>query len=74
MTRISMLIPSDELAAIDEVATPDRTAFMLRVVKEAVARLQRERRQDEISACLLETADEDLELAKEFSAKTADGF
>jgi hypothetical protein len=74
MTRISMLIPPDELADIDEVAVPNRTAFMLRVVKEAVARLKQERLQNEISACLLETADEDLELTEEFSATAADGL
>jgi len=38
MTRTSMLIPPEELAAIDEVASPNRTAFMLRVVNETVAR------------------------------------
>jgi hypothetical protein len=35
---------------------------------------KRSRLQNEISSCLRETADEDLELTEEFSATTADGL
>lgn len=69
-----MLIPPEELAAIDEVASPNRTAFMLRVVSETVARLKQEQRENGVSASCLETADEDLELTRESSATTADGL
>jgi len=61
-----MLIPSEELAAIDEVASPNRTAFILRVVNETVTRLKQEQRENDVSASWLETADEDLELTREF--------
>jgi DNA-binding FrmR family transcriptional regulator len=74
MKRISMLIHPDELAAIDEVASPNRTAFMLAAVRESVDRVRRERLQAEIDACLAETADEDLSLADEFSGTAGDGL
>jgi hypothetical protein len=74
MTRISMLIPEKELAAIDEVASPNRTAFMIGAAMELVARKRHERLQAEIDACLSETASEDLSLLEEFAETAADGL
>ena len=74
MARISMVVPDEDLAAIDAVATPNRSAFMLRAAKEAVVRVRRERLDAEIAACLAETADEDVNLADEFSGTSADGL
>ncbi len=69
-----MLVPASDLAAIDEVATPNRTAFMLAAAGEAVARLRRERLRGEVVACLAETADEDRALADEFAGTASDGL
>jgi hypothetical protein len=55
-----MLIPEKELAAIDEVASPNRTAFMIGAAMELVARKRHERLQAEIDACLSETASDGL--------------
>lgn len=74
MARISMVVPDEDLAAIDEVASPNRTAFMLAATREAVARLHRERLDDEIIRCLAETAADDIALLDEFAGTMADGL
>jgi hypothetical protein len=73
MAKISMVVPDEDLAAIDEVATPNRTAFMLNAAKEAVARVRRVRLDTEIARCLEETADDDARLLDEFAGVAADG-
>ncbi len=74
MARISMVVPDADLAAIDQVAHPNRSAFMIAAARDAVARLQRERLDAEIAQCLAETADDDLALADEFAGTAADGL
>ncbi len=74
MIRISMLIPDAELAEIDAVATPNRTAFMLAATREAVSKKKRQQLDDEIARCLEESASEDRALADEFCATAADGL
>lgn len=74
MAKISMVVPDEDLAAIDEVATPNRTAFMLKAAKEAAARLRRERLDAEIARCLTESADDDRLLLDEFAGVAADGL
>ena len=74
MAKISMVVPDEDLAAIDEVASPNRTAFMLEAVREAVARVRRQRLDAEIAACLEETANDDVALLAEFSGLSADGL
>jgi DNA-binding FrmR family transcriptional regulator len=74
MARISMVVPDEDLAAIDQVASPNRTAFMIAAAREAVARLHRQRLDAEIARCLAETASDDLELAEEFARTVADGL
>jgi len=74
MAKISMVVPDEDLAAIDEVASPNRTAFMLEAVREAVVRVRRQRLDAEIAACLEETANDDVSLLVEFSGVSADGL
>jgi hypothetical protein len=64
MAKISMVIPDADLAVIDEVASPNRTAFMLR----------RERDDAEIARILNENAAEDRALLEEFAGTLADGL
>lgn len=74
MARISMLVPDADLVAIDAVATPNRTAFMIAAAKDAVSRLHRQRLDAEIARCLAETASDDAALAEEFAGTAADGL
>ncbi len=74
MAKISMVVPDEDLREIDEVAAPNRTAFMLDAAREAVARLRRQRLDAEIARCLQETADEDVAVLADFSGTNADGL
>jgi hypothetical protein len=74
MAKISMVVPDEDLLAIDEVATPNRTAFILTAARDAVARLRRERLDVEITLCLAETAEDDKALLSEFAGVAADGI
>lgn len=74
MAKISMVIPDEDLAQIDAVASPNRTAFMLQAAKEAAARRQRELLDAEIARCLEETAEDDRLLAIEFAGVVGDGL
>lgn len=72
--KISMLIPDDDLALIDAVAEPNRTAFMIRASKEAALRVQREREDAEIARICTESAERDRALAEESAGTAADGL
>ena len=72
--KISMLIPDEDLALIDAVAVPNRTAFMIKAAKEAALRVQREREDQEIARICTENAERDRALAEEFAAADADGL
>ena len=74
MAKISMLIPDADLADIDEVASPNRTAFMLAAAKAAAAKVRRERQDAEIVRLLDESAAEDRALLEEFTGTVADGL
>lgn len=74
MPKISMLVAADDLAFIDEAATPNRTVFMVQASKEAAARVLEERLNAEIARCLAETASDDQALLDEFSGVAADGL
>jgi hypothetical protein len=74
MAKISMVVPDEDLRAIDEVAAPNRTAFILNAAREAVARLHRAKLDAEIARCLAETAHDDVELLAEFAGVAADGL
>jgi len=74
MAKISMVVPDADLAIIDEVAAPNRTAFMLAAAREAALRIRRERDDVEIARILDESADEDRALLEEFAGTAADGL
>ncbi len=74
MAKISMVVPDEDLAAIDEVATPNRTAFLLEAARVAVARLRREKLDAEIARCLSETAKDDLVLLNAFTNVAGDNL
>jgi len=62
------------LALIDEVATPNRTAFMVTASREAALRVRREREDRELAEILDARADDDRDLLAEFDGTTADGL
>jgi hypothetical protein len=74
MAKISMVIPDEDLAVIDAVASPNRTAFMLEAAKEAAVRRQRELLDAEVARCLEESAEADRLLATEFAGAAGDGL
>ena len=74
MAKISMVVPDVDLALIDEVASPNRTAFMVAAAKAAAIRVLRQREDEEIARILDESADEDRALLEEFSGTLADGL
>jgi len=69
-----MLIPAEDLALIDSVASPNRTAFMVAAAREAAKRLAREREDEELARILDENADEDKALLREFAGTMGDGL
>jgi len=73
MPKISMFISEKDLAAIDAVAEPNRTAFMVDAARKAVKIQQARRLESDIIACLHETAEDDVALCREFSGTVADG-
>ena len=73
MAKISLLVPDADLAFIDEVAAPNRTAFMLAASREAALRVHRERDDAEIARILDENVPEDRALLDEFAGTVADG-
>ncbi|TAM74757.1 hypothetical protein EPN44_10130 [bacterium] len=74
MPKISMLIPDADLAAIDEVADHNRTAFMIRAALDAAARIKRQREDAEIRRICSTTAERDIRLAKKFESTLGDGL
>ena len=74
MAKISMVVPDADLALIDEVASPNRTAFMVAAAKAAAMSVLRQREDAEIARILDESADEDRALLEEFSGTLADGL
>ena len=74
MAKISMVVPDADLALIDQVASPNRTAFMIAAAKAAAVRVLRQREDEEIVRILDESADEDRTLLEEFSGTLADGL
>jgi hypothetical protein len=74
MAKISMVILDADLAVIDEVASPNRTAFHVSAAKEAAVRIQRERADAQVARILSESADEDRSLLQEFVGTLADGL
>jgi uncharacterized protein (DUF1778 family) len=75
MATITLRVPEDDLASIDEVAgAQNRTQFMLAAAREAVARVRRERVDAEVARILAEGADEDRLVSEEWSSVAADAI
>lgn len=74
MPKISMIVPDADLAAIDAVARPNRTAFMVAAALEAAARINRRNEDDEIARICRASADRDKLLAEEAAGTLADGL
>ena len=73
MAKISMIVPDADLALIDEVATPNRTAFMVAAAREAALRIRRRRDDAELARILDESAADDRALLDEFDGTAGDG-
>lgn len=74
MAKISMVVPDEVLVLIDEVAVPNRTAFMIGAALEAARRVKREREDAEIERICAETSERDRSLSEEFAATLSDGL
>ena len=73
MRTITLRVPDDVLALIEAEAGDDRTQFMLHAALEAVRLRKRERTDAEVSRLLLEDAERDLTIARDFALTVADG-
>jgi hypothetical protein len=74
MAKISMVVADEDLAMIDAVAEPNRTAFMVAAAKQAAALRHRERLDATVARCLAETALDDFALDEEFAGVAGDGL
>jgi hypothetical protein len=74
MPKISMLIPSEALAVIDEQAAGNRTAFMIAASVERARILSRARLDEEIAASVLASDDEDAIEYSAWEATIGDGL
>jgi len=74
MATITLRVPDDVLAAIDEEAGNNRTQFMLNAAREAIRLRRRERVDAEVSRILLDDVERDLEIARDFESTLADGL
>lgn len=73
MAKISMLIPDDALAEIDDAAGGNRSAFMVAASLRRARDLQRLREDEEVAAQCSENAAADAELSREWEDTSADG-
>ena len=74
MATITLRVPDDILAMIDEEAGSNRTQFMLNAAREAISRRQRERLDSEVSFLLLEDVERDRAIADDFAVTMSDGL
>jgi hypothetical protein len=66
MSKISMSIPPEALALIDEVAAPNRTAFMIEAALDAARRRRRELEDADIAWICTEGSGRDQAITQEF--------
>jgi hypothetical protein len=66
MSKISMFISPEALALIDEVAVPNRTAFMIEAALDAARRRRRELEDAEIAWICTEGSERDQAITQEF--------
>lgn len=74
MATITLRVPDDVLALIDAEAGNNRTQFMLNAAREAIARRRRARTDAEVSRILLEDAERDLAIQRDFAPAMGDGL
>ena len=70
-TKISMTIPEEDLALIDEFSGGNRTAFMVAASTERARQLRRQAIDADIARCL---ADDLSELAADWDVVVAEGL
>ena len=69
-----MVVPDDQLAAIDAQANGNRTAFMIAAAVERAKRLKRERMDEEIAASVRANDDADVVVYKDWEFTVGDGI
>jgi hypothetical protein len=74
MAKISMMVPDDALAEIDESSGGNRTAFMVNAALEQARRIRRQREDEEIRQLCAANATLDAELAREWDSTVGDGI
>ena len=74
MAKISMLIPDDALAEIDESAGGNRTAFMLAAALRQARELKRLREDEQIAAECAANAERDLAICRDWEVANLDGL
>ncbi|TAM60181.1 hypothetical protein EPN52_05865 [bacterium] len=74
MPKISMLIPDADLAAIDDVADHNRTAFMIRAALDAAAHIKRQREDAEVRRICASTSKRDRRISKDYEPTLKDGL
>lgn len=68
-----MLLSDEDLAIIDAVASPNRTAFMVAAAKEVAMRVRRAREDALVEADMRANVESDRALTTEFDATLRDG-
>ena len=74
MAKISMLIPDNALAEIDESAGGNRTAFMIAAALRQAREMRRLREDEEIAAACVAHPLEDAQLMRDWEITMADGI
>ena len=74
MAKISMLIPDDALAEIDESAGGNRTAFMLAAALRQAREMRRLREDEEVAAACIAHPERDAQLMRDWEITMADGI
>jgi hypothetical protein len=72
MPRISITLSDDDLAIIDAVAAPNRTAFVVAAARETAVRVRRSREDAEIETIMRENAGSDAVLTLAFDCTLRD--
>jgi hypothetical protein len=74
MAKISMLVPDEALAEIDESSNGNRTAFMIAAALERARKIRRKRVDDEIAESCARNAESDLEVFRDWECTIGDGL
>ena len=74
MAKISMLVPDEALAEIDEWSNGNRSSFMIAAALERARKIRRERMDDEIAESCARNAELDLEVFRDWECTIGDGI